>query len=877
VPPWSFVGRGEQLTRLTEAAVGTTGRGLILGGAAGIGKSRLLREGVAALDADRLSVWSTTANAATSGLPLGGLAQALPAGQPAPASTSGLLRWAVDALRQQAAGRPIVLAIDDAHLLDPLSATLVYYVARSEHATVLATVRTGEPVPDPVRALWTDDLVERIELGPLSGNEVADLLSQVLGGPVDSASVERLWQLSQGNALLLRELVLAARASGDIKASYGVWRWTGRFELMPTLTEVIDARIGQLTTEVRAVLELVAFGEPIGLPLLVRATDAAAVEIAEERQLIRVVRDDLRADVWLAHPLYGEVVRQRCPVTRFRRLLADLADLVEDAGARRDDDLLRVAVWRLDSDTVRDPRQLLDAARLAFAGYDVPLAVRLARAALNTGAGVDAAEILGTLLMFADQPAAALTVLDSVADLITDDRQRSRWMGIRAAIAYWELSDECTPQQLAKDGLRLTDPSAQAWVRAIEAMMRLHHGEHETALELARGVLDGPDCGAGPRALAASTVAHLQAARGEFVQTMRAMAVVEADAPRWRTEAPYLQLAVELARGTAMILAGDLGAVQTVVAAEFASLADAGEFHLGSGYVTLVRAQAARLRGRLHEAARHAGQATAMLATSHVYAALANAERAHVAALSGDQALAAQAMAECDAAQRPTTNILYPWLEQARAWVAICSGDLRTGLEVLSDLLGRLRADQFAGHELHALHDLVRLGHAGDVVERLAELATTVEGPIAPVMAWHARAAAAADGNGLLAAAQAFADLGLSMYAAETAATAIPLLRAARAPQTTAASELLAVLLARCEGVNAPTLVVAQPALTIRERQIAKLAAAGVPSKGIADQLYLSARTVDNHLLRVYAKLGVAGRAELAGALRALPSLPADE
>jgi DNA-binding CsgD family transcriptional regulator len=77
--------------------------------------------------------------------------------------------------------------------------------------------------------------------------------------------------------------------------------------------------------------------------------------------------------------------------------------------------------------------------------------------------------------------------------------------------------------------------------------------------------------------------------------------------------------------------------------------------------------------------------------------------------------------------------------------------------------------------------------------------------------------------------------------------------------------------------VNTPTLVVAQPALTIRERQIAKLAAAGVPSKGIADQLYLSARTVDNHLLRVYAKLGVAGRAELAGALRALPSLPADE
>jgi DNA-binding CsgD family transcriptional regulator len=871
VPPWSFVGRGEELARLTEAAAGATGRGLILGGTAGIGKSRLLREGVARLETERLSVWSTTANAATVGLPLGGLSQVLPADQPTPASTSGLLRWAVDVLRQQAAGRPIVLAIDDAHLLDPLSATLVYYVARTEHATVLATVRTGEPVPDPVRALWTDDLVERVELGPLTCTEIADLLRQVLGGPVDTASVDRLWQLSQGNALLLRELVLAARAGGDLNESYGVWHWTGRFELMPTLTEVIDARIGQLTTEVRAVLELVAFGEPIGLPLLVRATDPAAVELAEERQLIRVVRDDRRANVWLAHPLYGEVVRQRCPVTRVRRLLADLADLVESVGARRRDDLLRIAVWRLDSDTVSDPRQLLDAARLAFAGYDIPLAIRLARAASTTGAGPDAAETLGTLLLLADQPAEALAVLDSAVDLITDDAQRCRWLCIRATIAYWGLADESTPEHLAKDGPLLTQACAQTWVHAIESLMRLHHGEHETALELARGVLDSADSPAGARALAASTVAQIDAARGAFVQTMQAMAEVEADAPQWQATAPALQLAVELARGTAMILAGDLGAVQTMVAAEFAGRADAGEFRLGSGYVTLVRAQAARLRGRLHEAARHAGQAAALLASSHAYAPLAFSERAHVAALSGDHALAAEALAQCDASHRPTMNILYPWLEQARAWVAICSGDPRTGLEVLSDLLGRLRADRFAGHELHALHSLVRLGRAGEVADRLAELATTLEGPLAPVMAWHARAAAAADGNGLLAAAEAFANLGLSMYAAEAAANAIPLLRTARAPQTTTATELLAGLLSRCEGVNTPTLVVAQPMLTGRERQIAKLAAAGVPSKEIADQLYLSARTVDNHLLRVYAKLGVAGRSELAGALRTLP------
>jgi DNA-binding NarL/FixJ family response regulator len=62
-----------------------------------------------------------------------------------------------------------------------------------------------------------------------------------------------------------------------------------------------------------------------------------------------------------------------------------------------------------------------------------------------------------------------------------------------------------------------------------------------------------------------------------------------------------------------------------------------------------------------------------------------------------------------------------------------------------------------------------------------------------------------------------------------------------------------------------------QPSLTTRERQVAELAAEGVKSRDIADRLYLSPRTVENHLQRVYAKLGVNSRTELAPALRSLP------
>jgi len=57
--------------------------------------------------------------------------------------------------------------------------------------------------------------------------------------------------------------------------------------------------------------------------------------------------------------------------------------------------------------------------------------------------------------------------------------------------------------------------------------------------------------------------------------------------------------------------------------------------------------------------------------------------------------------------------------------------------------------------------------------------------------------------------------------------------------------------------------------LTARDREIAVLAAGGLSSKDIAGRLVVSARTVDNHLQRVYAKLGISGRDELRSALDA--------
>jgi DNA-binding CsgD family transcriptional regulator len=77
------------------------------------------------------------------------------------------------------------------------------------------------------------------------------------------------------------------------------------------------------------------------------------------------------------------------------------------------------------------------------------------------------------------------------------------------------------------------------------------------------------------------------------------------------------------------------------------------------------------------------------------------------------------------------------------------------------------------------------------------------------------------------------------------------------------------ILADACEGARTPGLAFRDAAvpLTAREREIALLAAAGIQSKQVAERLYLSVRTVDNHLQRIYRKLGVTSRAELAATL----------
>ncbi len=122
----------------------------------------------------------------------------------------------------------VVVGVDDAHLLDDLSAFTVHQLVTRRLATVILTIRSGESPPDAITAIWKDQHLERLELQPLSLPEITGLVEHVLGGPVDSFSAQRLWQYTQGNALYLRHLLDNEVNAGRMAQRSGVWLWDGQ-------------------------------------------------------------------------------------------------------------------------------------------------------------------------------------------------------------------------------------------------------------------------------------------------------------------------------------------------------------------------------------------------------------------------------------------------------------------------------------------------------------------------------------------------------------------------------------------------------------------------------------------------------------------------
>ena len=863
------MGRARELGELRRfLGDDAAGRGVALFGEAGVGKTRLVDEAVdAGREAGTAVEWVRATEAARQ-IPLGSFAHFL-------APTEGahhpddLLHLALTGLRERAGAGPFVLAVDDAHLLDDVSVALLHLALTQSSARVLVSVRTGEPLAQGLVALWKDELLTRLDVEPLPREATEELVTTVLGDRVPASLLDRIWQLSHGNALFLRELVTTAverRATGV----------AGRIVLnagtKDRLRDLVEEHLRLIEPEHRAALEIVATGEQVPLAAAERLIDPADIDALEQRGLVEIVDAAETEMLQVVHPLHREVLAASLPRLRRRALLRDLVGAVGDLDSF---DRLRVATWRLESGDPGDPEQLLVLAQEALGRFDHRLAERLAVAAGGTaraGAGL----ILGTALAGQGrmgESEAALAVLRP-----TDPETIARVALARASNLFLQLDRSAE----AYDVLKVADedlvghPAWQAECRSVMAQMMMFSFRLIEAGRVAEDLLTDPDAPETARLRAAPVAMTVRSAAGHIDAGMALLedASIEAAARRNHRDVPYGEVQLRMARFQGLYWAGRARELDDFTADDMGLRVEHPPPSL-RGILAGFRGGALLMRGRAHAALAELQRSCRTLSESDWFGQrpLAEAMRARAAVFAGDQATAEEAIAAADAAY--AADMLrgartLPYIELSRAWIAAAQG---ARADAAQRCLALATAMDFGAKPLavEAAHSAVRLGRAAEAVELLDRLAGVVDGPLAPIVARHARAVAAGNTDALAAVAAEFEDLGADLMAAEAfrgASNAYS--RAGRGVLASSTARRCDELLAACGHPSSPALdavAAVGEELTERERQVALLAARGRTSPEIAEELYLSVRTVDTHLSRVYRKLMVDGRHQLAEAM----------
>jgi DNA-binding CsgD family transcriptional regulator len=805
------------------------------------------------------------ASRASSSIPFGPFAHLLPETLPPTVSRLELLRRIADTLKSRAQGGRLVIGIDDTHLLDDASAALAHQLASSGFL-VLATVRSGEAAPDSITALWKDGFAERLEVQSLSEGVAAQLVSRVLGGQVDGPTLARLWEVSGGNVLYLRELLLAGQETNALRHAGGVWSWTGPMVVSPRLQEVLDARLGTLQPDQVALMEVLAYAEPASVSFLETLFSSSTVEAAERQGVAMVEKDGRRLAVRLAHPLYGESVRARCAVLRARDIQRQIAAALEATGVRRRDDLLRMATARLEGGGSGSPQLLVAGANRALASFDLVLAERLGRAALDAGGGVSAAHVLAQSLF--GQGRDVESVLAGIDHVNASEAERAMTAKLRAWGLLW-VGEGCPAEAeallLEAEGA-IEDAALRDELRAVgTAVVLFFSGQLARAMPIVSDILQGP--GTSERAcLTAALIAVpclAAAGRGDEGMVIAERWTQAADrVPNISPMPGGIPLWIVVVKCWTLALGGHLHKAEALASKEYRrSLAQ--HDHEGTAVSACLLGLVALGRGRVQTAGRWFREAAGLfrVPTAPNFLPLCLAGLAHAAALASDLPAAETALGQAEEALTRGMAVFEPLLALSRVWVAAAHGEVSKARAIALGVADRAEeAGQYA-IAVGALHDIVRLGDARSVTSRLQRLASLVQGPLAPACASHAGALAAHDGVHLDQASAAFEAMGAQLLAAEAAAV----YRAERRQASMRGSSASARrVLEGCEGAGTPALSgLAPDPLTPREREVAMLAARGLTSAEIAERLVLSKRTVENHVQQAYAKLGVTSRAEL--------------
>jgi DNA-binding CsgD family transcriptional regulator len=869
-----MVGRMDELEHVLSTLGGPDPAAFLIAGSAGVGKTRLAAEVRDALERQGYATAHVVATKAASAIPFGAFAPLLPEIDAGGGDLLSLLRHASDAIvgRVQR-DRRLLLVVDDAHLLDNGSATLVHQLTRSASCSALLSVRTPGTAPDAVTALWKDGLAERIQLDPLGESEVRELATDLLGGPVTSTLARRLWEATSGNPLYVRELLVGAQESDSLRNERGVWVLERPFHAPGRLADLLAAKLADLPPETGEVLDIVAVGEPVAFSLVEALTDPEALEEAERLGLIVTANRGGRLETSFSHPLYGDVRRQHMPRARLRRVCQRLASALQEAGLGRHDDALRLARWQLEAGLEGDPDLLERAARYARQRFDPLLASQLARAALGAGGSVSAGLILGEAEFQAGRHAEAEQILATLVDRCSSDEERAQVANARAYNLGILIGDQAAADRVLDEALSAMEVSEHRHrLLSRRAIGHLYTGKLSLALAEAQPLIDSGDSEASHRGSYVASLALASLGRGE-----EAVAVAYRGIDEHRRSGDDKQLPESQLLGAVLghAATGNLKAAEADAETGRRACLEAGDKD-GLGSFTLLRGWMLLEQGLMPSASSMFREGAAIHRELRDPAPI----RWCVAGLALSEAMAGD-VAGAQSAGRELDELPEHWMsffdadliDRSRAWVKGAAGELTGARDALVRAAERAAAGGYLAAEARLLHDVVRLGEARAPRVRLDELAGIVGGQLTDAFALHAAALAEDSPSQLEEAASSFEEIGALLLAAEASCEAAEAFRrAGRTRQATARAARAAELVAECGGARTPALIVGGPVerLTRREREVVELAASGMSSREIADRLFVSVRTVDSHLLRAYSKLGVTGRSDLREAVRRL-------
>ena len=868
---WALVGRDPECDVIADALDAEPPRTIIIAGPSGVGRTRLAREALRLAEGrGRPTRWAAgTAPAAR--VPLGAFAHLLPALDSA-ADPLVLLQRVGQAIGGDESGRQPVLGVDDVHLLDPLSVALVHQLAAVRAVTLVLTVRTAHAVPDPAVSLWKDGVADRLELHSLGFEDTQRLITQVLGADVCTRTGQRLWRLTQGSPLFLRELLEDGVRAGRLRRNGGLWRWEGEVVLAQRLAEIVLNQLGDLHPVEWRAMEVLAAAEPLHVDEVVRLSSPDAVAALVRRGLVADDRTGVVGEIRAAHPLYTELIRSRAPEATLREIRRQLATVSPSPGssdqmARRCATLLDIGAWTDDAEL------LTAAAQHAIARLDHPLAERLARAGIEAGGGAQAHLALVEAARWQGQPARSETLAVEAAPVTVSDDDRARLAATRALTLFCGLGRTDEAAAVVREAATMVrSGEGRAVLAATEAVLAFLSGDPQRAVRQATSVLTSttPTGIAQPLAAAAAAAGLALTGRtGEAVAAAESGWAMLASLPT-SAELAFVRIALAQAEVMALFLGGRLRELECRAMELYAGNLTAPEW-AGDAVACLHRGLAALAGGRPQEAIRWLEEAHADFTSRDPVGLLGVccSLLAIARARAGDPVGARYALADRGQERRALAKVYQPQLHLAEAHVAAAEERTADAAGLALNAAALARAQGQAAVEALLLHSALRFGRT-EVARRLGELAQRIDSPLVTAFALHAEAALAGSGDGLEEASHRFEEIGALLLAGDTAAEAAAAHARLGERHAAARSRTRATaLFDECGLFDSSARAESPPALTSREEEVSSLAVQGLTNQAIADRLFVSVRTVEAHLAHVYAKLGIPGRPHLAAALRA--------